>query len=149
MRHFIFFALLAFLSSCSTREYHNEWISEVKHGQTIPDLRPVPKGSTDLREFALSLPILEGRDTDSINWFYEMSEPAPTQQIWELPVDGAQGAATIRRLPNHSDGQQQIELECSTVPDGVPMTSDITRAKLRRTENGWLVLKSKTTPRAY
>ena len=149
MRYLMSYILLAFLSACSTAEYHEGWFSEVKRGQKIRDLRPVPQDSTDLREFALSLPILEGRDEHSINWFYEMSSAAPLQQEWELPADGAQSPATIIRLPNHADGSQQIDVHQASIPAGIPMKSTSILARLKRIDSGWLVIEAEAKTKTY
>lgn len=149
MNYLLAAALVTILSACSSTKYHKGKFSEIENGYKLTDLRPVPKGSTDLREFALSLPILEGRDEDTINWFYEMSDPAPTQMKWELPADGAQDPATIKRLPVHTDGSQQIEVLQFNSPRETPMISVFTNAKLKRVKDGWLVLESRIETLTY
>jgi hypothetical protein len=139
MRYLVYFILLSILSSCGTAEYGSGWISDFKKGQKIEELRHVDKNSTDLREFALSLPILEGRTTDNIDWFYRMSDPASTEQEWELPADGAQSPATLIRLPNHKDGSQQIELNVFPLE-----STEYDHYKLKRIDKGWIILRADT-----
>ena len=139
MRSLTFILLLLVLSACTLPQYHDKWISEGSEGEKMRDLRPVPEGSTDLREFALSLPILESRSQGSIDWYYDMSEAAPTQSTWELPTDGAQPPVTVRRLPSLKDGSQQIEIQLH------PLESQYDEYyQLQRIKGGWMILKTAT-----
>lgn len=114
-----------------------------RRGHVVKDLRPLePSDSTDLREMAFTLPIIEVRDPTSFDWFYEMSESAPTQQTWDLPADGAQAPATLVRLPQHEDGSQQIELRLFPLPAGFPPKPASYYSRLKRIDGGWLVLKA-------
>lgn len=144
MLHYIGLISLVFaLCGCVSLSDDKEWATGFHRGQIIQDLRPLkPSQSTDLREMAFTLPIIEVRDPTTFDWFYEMSEAAPTQETWDLPADGAQAPATLVRLPRHEDGSQQIELRLFPLPTGVPPKPVSHYSRLKRIDGGWLVLKA-------
>ncbi len=139
MQKLVVLLIVALLSACSVPEYHDGWISGVKRGQKIRDLRTVPKHSTDLRELSLSLPILESRDSATLDVYYELSEAAPDKDVWHLPADGAQIPVTVTRLPNDANGLQKIRLSYSHVRDGNYAEFDSYETSLKRLEGEWEV----------
>ena len=132
--------LMILLTACSfsTKATNSPHPENFKRGQVIQDERPlVPANSTDLRELAFTLPMLESQD--DLSWYYSSSDSAVSVDRWDLPHDGAQDPATLIRLPRHEDGSQQIELQYSPIPIGeVPTSFSI----LKRIDGGWLVLKT-------
>lgn len=142
MKHgYIFLTpLIALLTACSfsAKVENNPHPESFKRGDVIRDERPlVPNNSTDLREMAFTLPVIESRH--HLSWYYDASDSAISANRWDLPYDGAQDPATLVRLPRHKDGSQQIELQYSPIPIGeVPTSFSI----LKRIDGGWLVLKT-------
>ena len=135
------FVSVCFLVSCDSVSKSPSGVGFSK-GEVIRDLRPlVPSETTDLREMAYTLPILEARDEYSMSWSYEMSEAAPTQPRWDLPADGAQAPVTIIRLPRHQNGAQQIEVQMHPIPTHTPYQVSYF-GRLRRIEGGWVVTKA-------
>jgi hypothetical protein len=128
------------LPSKTHGENYEEYWEIMATGKTVKDLRPVkPSDSTDLREFALSLPIQESRTESHFAFVYKHSEPAPDAKTWIHPADGAQYPAKITRLKPGDNGAQRIEVEMG-LWRGAPMTKYIHIAKLERREGGWQVL---------
>ena len=113
-------------------------------GEIVPDLRPIiPTDSTDLREFALALPILEVRTQETYDWIYEESSSALTSQEWRLPADGAQAPVTIYRMSNTATGAQRIRVVAATwipIPD---RSQNELSAILERLDKGWRVVDSR------
>lgn len=127
------------LVSCSTLQQSSGDIypENFKRGQVIRDQRALSAlNRTDLREMALTLPIIESRD--HLDWYYENSSSGLLVDRWELPADGAQDPAVLIRLPQHKDGSQQVELQYDPIPiEETPTYHSI----LKRIDGGWKVLK--------
>ena len=124
------------------KDYKDYW-EIMARGEFVKDLRPVkPAHSTDLREFALSLPILETPGEFGYAFVYRFSEAAPTAATWTLPGDGAQERMEIRRLKPGPEGAQRIEFE-RRLWRGAPMKVYTYYVKLERRTGGWHVLEGR------
>lgn len=117
---------------------------EFTEGQFVGDVRSLKDpDSTDLRELAMTLPILES--PEALDWYYENSAPAITEDQWRLPADGAQGGVLVERLPSATNGAQRLRLTVNPIPLGVPPKGFQYVSELERREGGWLVLEAEKT----
>ena len=120
---------------------HPEYWERMATGKELEDLRPVnPADTTDLRELALSLPIVETRSEAAYQYFYGSSKAAPEAGSWTLPGDGAQYPAEIRRLRPGESGRVRIEVEMGLWIDTVEHRHV---ARLERRTGGWSVLEGR------
>ena len=139
MLKFICFPIFIVLSACASHVSSSyPYPEQFKVGQVIPDQQPLASdSSTDLREIAFTLPIIEFRD--NMDWYYQNSEDALAVDKWRVPADGIQDPAVVVRLPLHKDGSQQIELQYTPIPEEDNPTYF---SVLKRLDEGWVVLKT-------
>lgn len=123
---------------------HEGYATEFTEGEFVRDVRPLkPQDSTDLRELAMTLPILEMPDNPE--WYYEKSAPAVTEESWNLPGDGAQAGVRVERLPRSASGAQRIRLTISPLPMGDPLQGFRYVSMLERRDGGWMILEATKT----
>ena len=113
-------------------------------GNTIEDVRAVePSDTTDLREFALSLPmVVRTRNDNGYKHVYNRSKAAPYANTWTMPGDGAQYPFKVRRSKPGINGEQRIELEMGLYRESHSKLY-IHIAKLERRDEGWFVIDAK------
>ncbi len=120
---------------------HPRYWETMATGNILKDLRSVkPADTTDLRELALSLPIVESRSDPAYKFVYSSSKAAPDAETWIMPGDGAQYSVEIRRLKPGEGGALRIEVEMGLWLDTIEHRHI---ARLERRKGGWLVLDGK------
>ena len=90
-----------FFCGCSAPalRVHHGYATGFERGAIVADVRALPADSTDLREMALTLPILEDPSDHYRSLIYKHSESATSAESWDLFVDGAQSPVRVERLP--------------------------------------------------
>ena len=116
-------------------------------GQFVRDVRPLtPPDTTDLREMALTLPILEDDSDYNTSLIYKNSKAAITTRTWDLPTDGAQPSVRIERLKPAANGAATIMMTMGpSVIDANPSNPTLWVSRLERVSRGWRVLSATTT----
>ncbi|MGJ8643365.1 MAG: hypothetical protein ACSHX9_08170 [Luteolibacter sp.] len=124
---------------------HPRYWERMATGKILKDLRSVkPADTTDLRELALSLPIVESRSDSAYKFVYSSSKAAPDAETWIMPGDGAQYPVAIRRLKPGEGGALRIEVEMGLWLETIEHRHI---ARLERRKGGWFVLDGKLLKR--
>ncbi len=140
--------LIAMLGCSAPEERHTKIhqgdATSFEKGDFVPDVQPLsPSDSTDLREMALSLPILEV----TREFVYKNSKPANEASSWDLPADGAQMQVKIKRLESSSSGAQRVQMTMgpSLKDPNLMDNPKMWVSELERAEGGWKVLSAVET----
>ena len=141
--------ILLLLASCSTPSSDTTANPHTGfEGSTIvSDVRPLePADSTDLREMALTLPILEDDSEYNLSLIHKNSQAATSAKTWDLPTDGAQAPVRVERLPPSPQGAPRIKMTIGpTTVDPNPSDPTLSVSKLERVPKGWRVLSGTTS----
>ncbi|WP_411826526.1 hypothetical protein [Luteolibacter sp. AS25] len=120
------------IASCAPQnrvaEKHNSPFSESFVADEVP-----PNSQTDLRELIATLPIFDLPPGERKSYVY--SSGNLTSGEISFPTDGSQTASSLKKLPTPGEYQLRYGWENA-------IGTDIYRMK--RQENGWLILSRKT-----
>ncbi|MFK7852153.1 MAG: hypothetical protein AB8D78_14345 [Akkermansiaceae bacterium] len=136
----IFLALV--FCGCSTKNALPERTPYIAADRDfIPDVYPMnDSSSTDLQDFALTLPIFE--TGDGMGWIESGPGAINRADEWKIIADGAQAPVKIQRMESSAEGAQRIKVIIGPTFTSDDGSSALWVHDLERSTGGWKRLRS-------